>query len=97
MGGPKDTVNTGYITPEAAEARALLIGTLERFTDKGLIDKMAVEPNYRGTSIIPTRLHFKAWHSMRDSPPFEGVWRFGREAMRSSISRRFPREIAREA
>lgn len=30
LGGPADAPDTGYITPEAARARALLIGTLER-------------------------------------------------------------------
>jgi len=72
-GQAKEPHNIGYITPEAAEARALLIGTLERFRDEGLIDQMRIVPDYTAESIIPTRIRFKAWHSQRDGGEFEGV------------------------
>jgi len=74
LGEPaKEPHNIGYITPEAAEARALLIGTLERFRDEGLIDQMRIVPDYKAESIIPTRIRFKAWHSQRDGGGLEGV------------------------
>lgn len=74
LGGPaKDRFNIGYITPEAAEARSLLISTLERDLDEGTIDKMAIEPDYKGNSIIPSRIRFKAWHSEREGGAFETV------------------------
>lgn len=74
LGGPtKEPHNIGYITPEAAEARSLLIGTLERFRDNGTIDQMAIEPDYKGESIIPTRIRFKAWHGEREGGEFEAV------------------------
>ncbi|MDC7812009.1 hypothetical protein [Sphingomonas koreensis] len=66
LGGPaKDRYNIGYITPEAAEARELLIGTLERDVEDGTIDQMRIVPDYKGTSIVPTRIRFMAWHSER--------------------------------
>ena len=72
LGGPDDPANIGYITPEAADARDRIIGTLRRFADEGLIDRMEVEPDYRGTSHIPTRIRFKAWQS-KGGPPIEMV------------------------
>lgn len=63
LGGPADAPDTGYVTPEAARARALLIGTLERLRDEGVADRVSVEPDYRRESLVPTRIRFKAWHS----------------------------------
>lgn len=74
LGGPaKDRYNIVYVTPEAAEARSLLISTLESDVEEGLIDKMVIEPDYKGTSIIPTRIRFKAWHSQRAGGEYETV------------------------
>ncbi|WP_447727959.1 hypothetical protein [Sphingomonas koreensis] len=74
LGGPaKEPHNIGYITPEAAEARSLLISVLERDLDEGAIDKMVIEPDYKGDSIIPTRIRFKTWHSQRSGGEFETV------------------------
>ena len=55
LGGPDRPANRGYITPEAAESRALLIGTLTRFVGEGLVDQMEVLPDYKGKSVVPTR------------------------------------------
>ncbi|MBA4763585.1 hypothetical protein [Sphingomonas sp.] len=68
LGRPDDPANIGYITPEAADACEQIIGTLRRFAVDGLIDQMEVEPDYRGTSHIRTRIRFKAWHSKCGSP-----------------------------
>ena len=57
-GSAKDRNNISYITPEAAEARALLIGALESDVEEGTIDKMVIDPDYKGKSIIPTRIRF---------------------------------------
>lgn len=65
LGGPDEPHNIGYVPPFAAEARQLLLRTLIRQMKEGLIDQMVVEPDYRGASIIPTRLTMKAWHSTR--------------------------------
>lgn len=74
LGGPvKEWSNIGYITPEAAEARDLLIAALESDLDEERIDQLRIEPDYRDTSIIPTRIRFKAWHSQRAGGDFEMV------------------------
>lgn len=74
LGGPaKDRHNIGYITPEAEEARSLLISVLERDVEEGTIDQMSIVPDYRGDSIIPTRIRFQAWHSERRGGEYETV------------------------
>jgi hypothetical protein len=72
-GQAKERYNISYITPEAAEARALLIAALESDVEEGAIDQMRITPDYKGTSIIPTRIRFKAWHSQRAGGEFEMV------------------------
>ena len=65
LGGPDDPDNIVYVTPFAAQARTLLIGTLVRQMKEGLIDRMEVEPDYRGASIIPTKITMTAWHGSK--------------------------------
>jgi len=72
LGGPADPGNLTYIPPAVEEARQLLIGTLQRFTAEDLIDQLDVQAEYKGASIVPSRIHFTAKHS-RGGPPFEGV------------------------
>ncbi len=72
LGGPDYKYNFVYIPPEVEAARQLLIGTLKRFTEEDLIDKLDVEAEYKGTSIIPARLRYVATHS-RGGEPFEAV------------------------
>lgn len=72
LGGPSDPHNILYIPPAVEEARQLLIGTLRRFTAEDLIDQLDVQAEYKGASIIPSRIRFKAWHS-RGGAPFEAV------------------------
>lgn len=74
LGGPaKDRYNIVYITPEAAEARELLISTLETDLEEEKIDQMQIVPDYKGTSIVPTRIRFMAWHSERKGGEFAVV------------------------
>jgi hypothetical protein len=63
LGGADNEENTTYISPEAAGARELVIGTLRRFVKEGLINKMDVEPEYKGESFVPSRIIFHASHS----------------------------------
>jgi L-serine deaminase len=63
LGGGDIEENISYISPEAAAARALVIGTLKRFVKKGLINKMDVLPEYMGESFVPSRIVFHASHS----------------------------------
>lgn len=76
LGGPSDPENIVYIPPAVEEARQRLIGTLRRFTDQDLIDQLDVRAEYKGESVVPSRLHYTARHS-RGGAPFEAtieVW-----------------------
>ncbi|AMK21483.1 hypothetical protein [Sphingobium sp. TKS] len=76
FGGEAIPENMIYITPGAAAARELLIGTLTRLIKEGSIDKMEVEPSYKGRSFIPTAIRMKAWHSSKPGSfePTIRVW-----------------------
>jgi len=63
LGGPKTKVNTGYVTPQAAASHALLIEMLSAYVERGRLDRLLIQPEYKGTSIVPTRIRVKASHS----------------------------------
>lgn len=69
-GGPDDI---GYLSPAAEAARRHVIGMLGRLLEQDLIDSLEVLPEYRGESIVPVRLRFRADHSRGGGAPFEGV------------------------
>jgi hypothetical protein len=74
LGGQvKERYNISYITPEAAEARELLISTLEADLEEDKIDRMQIVPDYKGESIVPTRIRVMAWHSERKGGEFAVV------------------------
>jgi hypothetical protein len=62
FGGSEDAVNTAYVTPEAAEQKALIDATLVDLAEQGLLNSFELEPEYRGESLIPTKLTFRANH-----------------------------------
>lgn len=51
-------------------------GTLRGMAKKGLIDRMEVETDYKGASIVPSRIRFHAWHSSRAGSfdPAVDIW-----------------------
>ena len=63
LGGPDDERNTSYITPEAAFVREMDIGTFSRFLEDDTIDQVRVLPEYKGESIVPSRIAIEASHS----------------------------------
>ena len=63
LGGPDDPMNRTWTTPEAADARDMVIGTLRRFAEDGLIDQLKVSPEYKGDSIVPSRIVISGTHS----------------------------------
>ena len=63
LGGQDDPENIAYITPAAAKEREEAIGQLIKHVKKGDVNQMDVLPDYRGDSIVPTRIVMKAWHS----------------------------------
>ena len=66
LGGPDDLRNTSYITPEAAFVREMVIGTFTRFFEDDTIDQVRVLPEYKGESIVPSRIAMEASHSGSD-------------------------------
>ncbi len=76
VGGDDVRENVAYVPAEAAAAQARLVGTLVRFLEDGLIDKLNVAPEYRGDSLIPVRIRYDAYHSVRPGrfEPVIEVW-----------------------
>ncbi|MDF0486811.1 hypothetical protein PX554_01610 [Sphingomonas sp. H39-1-10] len=76
FGGEDVPENAVYITPEAAAARELILGTLQRFAKEGLIDKLDVTPDYKGDSFVPSRIVMHATHSKKKGSfePTIEVW-----------------------
>lgn len=63
LGGPKGPRNTGYVTPEAAMSHALLTEMLAEYGKRGLVDHLVIEPEYKGDSVVPSRIRMTASHS----------------------------------
>ena len=72
LGGPPDKENIIYIPPAVVGSRALVIRTIARMTRDGSVNRMDVEPDYRGDSILPTRLRMTAWRE-GETTKFEAV------------------------
>ena len=66
LGGSGDPMNMSFITPEAADVRDMVIGTLRRFLEQDVIDRLNVQPDYKGDSIVPSRITMSASHSGRE-------------------------------
>lgn len=76
LGGEDRVENVSFVSPEAADALALVIGTLKRFTAEGLVNRMTVDPEYRGDSLVPARIVFHATHDRKEGGfhPVVEVW-----------------------
>jgi hypothetical protein len=72
LGGPKTAINIGYVPPEAAASHALLTEMLAAYGERDLIDQLEIFPEYKGLSIVPSRIRMKASHS-RGGESFERV------------------------
>jgi hypothetical protein len=68
--------NVSYVPPAVAYTLNLVTGTLERFRDEGLINRLEVAPEYRGDSFVPTRISMRATHSAQEGSfePSVKVW-----------------------
>lgn len=76
LGGPEIEQNQVYVTPAAAESNRLLVLTIEKFVADGLLNQMDVRPEYRGDSLVPSKLVFEAWNTEGDGrfEPSIEVW-----------------------
>lgn len=65
VGGGTNPENIGYVTPEAAQAKAMIDGTIVRFSREHLIDNLTITPDYKGDSFVPSRIVIDATHSKK--------------------------------
>lgn len=72
LGGPKTRANSIYVTPEAAASHALLTDMLVAYVERGRLNHLEIEPEYKGDSIVPTRLRIRMSHN-RGGERFERV------------------------
>lgn len=62
FGGTDDAINTAYVTPEAAAQKETMDATLIDLAEQGLLNSFELEPEYKGDSLIPAKLTFRANH-----------------------------------
>lgn len=76
FGGEDAAHNIVYVPEAAADAKDLTTGTLIKLFEDGLIDKLTVEPEYKGKSVVPARIVMKASHSGKDGKfePTVEIW-----------------------
>lgn len=76
FGGPRTRENISYVPPEAAEAWRRINASIERFGREGLIDQLDIRPEYRGNSLVPTRIRIHATHSSKggEFQPTIDIW-----------------------
>ncbi|MEP4050755.1 MAG: hypothetical protein ABJN22_00775 [Litorimonas sp.] len=58
FGGVEGPLNTAYIPPQALEKFEVIIDRLRHLGESGEIDRLKIDQDYRGASIIPTRIYF---------------------------------------
>ena len=67
LGGNDDSRNIVYVTPDAAEAHAAIVARLRRFVHghgQGHGEtEIEILPDYKGASIVPARIRFRARRS----------------------------------
>jgi hypothetical protein len=76
FGGQEIPQNTLYVPPETKDIQTKIIGTLIRFVKEGLIDSLRAEPEYKGDSFVPSKIHMYTGHSGKEgqfNPTIE-IW-----------------------
>jgi hypothetical protein len=76
FGGKDVAANVVYVPAGIPEIKDQITGSLIRFFNEGLIDKLNVQPEYKGSSFIPSKIHIKATHSENEGgfEPTIEVW-----------------------
>lgn len=76
FGGKDMPKNSVFVPPGISEIKNRLTGTLVRFVSEGQINKLTVEPEYKGDSFIPSRIKMRAWHTDKkgEFTPSIEVW-----------------------
>jgi hypothetical protein len=63
FGGEDVPPNIIYVPAGIKEAKDLITHTLVGMVEDGSIDKLVVEPEYKGSSFVPARIRMHATHS----------------------------------
>jgi hypothetical protein len=63
FGGEDNPLNTAFVPPAIVAVRQQLIATLTGYVEQRLVDRMTVSPEYRGNSMVPARIRFRATSS----------------------------------
>ena len=63
FGGKDIPQNVVFVPLGITEIKNQLNGTLTRFVGDGLINKLTIEPEYKGQSFIPAKIKMRAWHT----------------------------------
>lgn len=76
FGGEDNNLNVVYVPAGIPEIKDQITGTLIRFYEDGLIDKLKVEPEYKGDSFVPSKIRIKASHSEKSGgfEPTIEIW-----------------------
>jgi hypothetical protein len=76
FGGEDVAVNVVYVPAGIPGIKDQITGTLIRFFNEGLIDKLTVQPEYKGNSFVPSKIHLKATHSQKGGgfEPTIDIW-----------------------
>lgn len=76
FGGQETPLNTVFVPIGVGDAKNKVTGMLVRYVSDGLINKLVVEPEYKGDSFIPSRIKMRAWHTEQkgEFTPSIEVW-----------------------
>jgi hypothetical protein len=76
FGGEDVPANVVYVPEVTAEIKNMITGTLIRFVEEDLIDNLSVEPEYKGKSVVPSRIVMKATHHTKEGQfiPAIEIW-----------------------
>lgn len=76
FGGEEIPGNMAYVPPGIPELKDQNTETLIRFFKDGLIDNLTVTPEYKGDSLVPSRIAIQATHSTKSGTfePSIEIW-----------------------
>jgi len=65
LGGKDIPLNVVYVPKGISAMKDKITETLVQMFKDGKINKLAVDPEYKGASFIPSRIKIRAWHTDR--------------------------------
>ena len=76
FGGEDNPLNTVYVPAGIPEIKDQLTGTLIKYYNEELIDSLTVTPEYKGNSIVPSKIKMVAKHATKTGTfaPSIDIW-----------------------